>query len=232
MEVELSKLEKNIGVTFKKQKLLKEAITHRSYVNENPSWGISNNERLEYLGDAVLELLVTEYLYAEYPGENEGQLTTLRAALVNYQMLARVAKEFNLEDFILLSRGEAKDTGKAREVIVANAFEALIGAVYLDGGYKSAAKIIQRFLLPHLKEVIREGLYENVKGKLQEIVQERFKVTPTYKLIEEFGPDHQKHFRVGVYYDDKLIAEGEGTSKQEAETAAARAALEKEKGVS
>lgn len=228
MEVDFSKLEKNIGITFKKQKLLKEALTHRSYLNENPSWGVPHNERLEYLGDAVLELLVTEYLYAEYPSESEGQLTSLRAALVNYQMLARVAKEFSLENFILLSRGEAKDTGKAREVILANAFESLIGAVYLDGGYKSAAKVIQRFLLPHLKEVIKEGLYENVKGKLQEVVQEKLKITPTYKLIEETGPDHQKVFKVGVYYEDKLIAEGEGTSKQEAETAAARAALEKE----
>lgn len=228
MEIDLSKLEKNLGVTFKKQKLLKEALTHRSYINENPSWGVPHNERLEYLGDAVLELLVTEYLYAEYPSESEGQLTTLRAALVNYQMLARVAKEFNLEEFILLSRGEAKDTGKAREVILANAFEALIGAVYLDGGYKSAAKVIQKFLLPHLKEVIKEGLYENVKGKLQEIAQEKLKITPTYKLIEEAGPDHQKIFKVGVYYGDKLIAEGEGTSKQEAETAAAREALKKE----
>lgn len=228
MEVDFSKLEKNIGITFKKQKLLKEALTHRSYLNENPSWGVPHNERLEYLGDAVLELLVTEYLYAEYPSESEGQLTSLRAALVNYQMLARVAKEFSLEDFILLSRGEAKDTGKAREVILANAFESLIGAVYLDGGYKSAAKVIQRLLLPHLKEVIKEGLYENVKGKLQEVVQEKLKITPTYKLIEETGPDHQKVFKVGVYYEDKLIAEGEGSSKQEAETAAARAALEKE----
>lgn len=219
-------LESSIGVNFKNSAFLQEALTHRSYLNENPRWPYPHNERLEFLGDAVLELAVTEFLYAKYPKEQEGWLTSLRAALVNYQMLARVAREIELEKSILLSRGEARDNGKAREVILANAFEALVGAIYLDGGFKAATDFINRFVVPHLEEVVETGLYKDPKSKLQEVVQEKLKVTPAYQVLKETGPDHQKIFRVGVYFGNDLIAEGTGASKQEAEVEAAKSALQ------
>ena len=218
-------LENKIGIEFENKNLLKEALTHRSYLNENPRSPIPHNERLEYLGDAVLELVVTEYLFEKYPNYEEGEMTSLRAALVNYQMLGKVAREISLEDFILLSRGEAKDVGKARDVILANALEALIGAVYLDRGYEVVKNLIVKIVLTHLEEVLEKELHRDPKSLLQEIVQERSRVTPTYKVLSEKGPDHQKEFLVGVFFGDKAIAEGNGSSKQEAETRAAEAAL-------
>ncbi len=219
-----SKLEKEIGVEFKNKNLLKEALTHRSYLNENPGWG-QHNERLEFLGDSVLELITSDFLYKKYPGQNEGDLTVLRAALINYQMLARVAREIDLENYILLSKGEAKDTGKGREAILADAFEALLAAIYLDRGYEIAEEFLQKFLLPHLEEIEKNQLYKDPKSLLQELIQEQSRATPTYQVLEESGPDHQKIFRVGVYANEKLIAEGKGLSKQEAETNAASQAL-------
>jgi len=223
---DLSKLEQKLGIQFKNKDLLKEAITHRSYLNENPSWNLPHNERLEFLGDAVLELAVTEGLFNQYPQYPEGQLTSLRAALVNYQAIATVARDLNLGNFILLSRGEAKDVGRAREVILANAMEALLGAIYLDNGYQGAKKIIERFVInPNLDKIIEAGLYKDPKSHLQEVVQEKLKLTPTYQILEEWGPDHKKIFRMGVYFGEKLITEGEGYSKQEAEIEAAKNAL-------
>lgn len=222
---ELSKLEQVIEYKFKEKNLLKEALTHRSYLNENPNWKLPDNERLEFLGDAVLELAVTEELFKRFPDDKEGKMTGLRAALVNYLMLAEVAKSFGLEKFVLLSRGEAKDTGRARDVILANAIEALMGAIYLDSGYKAALKFVNEFVLPHLEEVIRGGLYKDPKSSLQEKVQEESKITPIYKVLSETGPDHDKLFTVGVYIGSKLVAQGTGHSKQEAETDAARIAL-------
>ena len=204
--------------------MLKEALTHRSYLNENPNEG-PHNERMEFLGDSVLELITSEFLFKKYPDQAEGRLTVLRAALINYQILARVAREIGLENYILFSKGEAKDTGKGREAILANAFEALLAAIYLDRGYKSSHGFILRFLLPHLDEILKKELYRDSKSFLQETVQEKFKVTPTYKVLEESGPAHQKIFRVGVYVGEKLIAEGSGSSKQEAEAHAASQAL-------
>lgn len=223
--MELNNLELKIKITFKNKDLLKEALTHRSYLNENPSETLSHNERLEFLGDAVLELIVTENLFQKHPKSAEGFLTSLRAALVNYQMLARVARQIDLENYLLLSRGESKDTGKAREVILANAFEALIGAIYLDQGYNATGDFIIRFMFPFLETIIKEGLYKDAKSFLQEIAQEKFKVTPSYRVLEESGPDHQKIFRIGVYFGDELKAEGNGSSKQEAEISAAKTAL-------
>lgn len=221
-----SKLEQKLGIKFRNIDLLKEALTHRSYLNENPSWKTPHNERLEFLGDAVLELAVTEYLFNQFPEYPEGQLTSLRAALVNYQMMAEVAHGLNLDDFILLSRGEAKDAGRARQVILANAMEALLGAIYLDNGYKEAGKIIDSFVVkPNLDKIIQDNLYRDPKSHLQEVVQEKLKLTPTYALLEEWGPDHKKIFKMGVYFGDKLMAEGEGYSKQEAEIEAAKNAL-------
>lgn len=224
----LARLEQKLGIKFKNIDLLKEAITHRSYLNENPSWGVSHNERLEFLGDAVLELAVTENLFNQFPQYPEGQLTSLRAALVNYQIMAEVAKNLGFDEFILLSRGEAKDIGRARKVILANAMEAVIGAVYLDAGYQEAKRIIEKFIVnPNLNKVIENGLYKDPKSHLQEIVQEKMKLTPTYQMLEEWGPDHKKIFKMGVYFGDKLVAEGEGYSKQEAEIEAAKNALDR-----
>ncbi|MDD5547537.1 MAG: ribonuclease III [Candidatus Pacebacteria bacterium] len=223
--METEKLENKISYKFKNGNLLKEALTHRSYLNENPKWKVSNNERMEFLGDAVLELATTENLFLNFPNFEEGTLTTYRAALVNYLMMSVVAKDIGLEKYLLLSRGEAKDKGRARDVILANACEALIGAIYLDGGYDAAKKFIDKFIMPKLKEVIEKKLYRDAKSLLQEKTQEEMKVTPIYKTLAETGPDHSKVFTVGVYLKDKLIAEGRGESKQDAEVEAAKKAL-------
>lgn len=222
----LDHLESKIGYNFQNQDLLKEALTHRSYLNENPRWGIPHNERLEFLGDAALELAITEALFEQFPKEPEGKLTTLRAALVNYQMLAKLSKRIELEKFLLMSRGEAKDTGRAREVILANAMEAVIGAVYLDGGYEQAKKFATEIIFPEVGEVVEKGLYRDAKSLLQEQAQALLKITPSYKSLAEKGPDHKKIFTVGVYFSDKEIARGEGFSKQDAELDAARKALQ------
>ena len=218
-------LEQKLGVIFKNKNLLKEALTHRSYLNENPSWPLPHNERLEFLGDAVLELAVTEILFSRYPTSPEGELTSIRSALVNYQMLADIAKNMELGDYVFLSKGEAKDAGKAREVILANAFEAVLGAVYLDAGYESAKNFIEKAVMGRLDEVIEKKLYQDPKSLLQEIVQEKLRATPTYSVLSEKGPDHAKIFKVGVFFNGDLIAEGEGASKQEAEVEAAKNAL-------
>jgi ribonuclease III len=224
--MELIKLQKEIGYTFKNEERLKEALTHRSYLNENPAWKLPSNERLEFLGDAVLELIVTEELYNYYPDAQEGQMTSLRSALVNYVMLAEIAGQLNLGKHILLSRGEAKDTGRARDVILANGMESLIGSIHLDGGYEAAKKFVKKFVLTHLDEVFRKGLYIDAKSLLQEKAQADFKVTPSYKVIESSGPDHRKTFKIGVYFHEKLIAEGTGPAKQDGEVEAAKKALE------
>jgi len=218
-------LEKKLGIKFKDLQLLQEAMTHRSYLNERPNWTVSHNERLEYLGDAVLELTVSEELYKRFPEWTEGELTILRAALVNYQMLAKIAHELGLEKFILVSRGEMKDSGKGKEVILANAVEALIGSIYLDQGLEKVREFLMRHLFVHLPEILEKKTYKDAKSEFQEIIQERLKLTPTYKVLEEHGPAHQRTFKVGVYCGDDLVAEGYGSSKQEAELAAARQAL-------
>lgn len=220
-----SSLEKKLNYEFKNKKLLQEALTHRSYLNENPKWGVPHNERLEFLGDAVLEMVVTENLYANFPYEDEGKLTTLRASLVNYQMLAKLSVDISLEENILMSRGEAKDKGRAREVILANAMEALMGALYLDGGYESAKNFVEQFILPEIKTILEKGSFKDPKSLLQEKAQAGKKVTPVYKLIMEKGPDHKKIFVVGVYIADEELARGEGMSKQDAEVDAAKKAL-------
>ncbi|MBI4159622.1 ribonuclease III [Candidatus Wolfebacteria bacterium] len=231
MHQNLESLEKALGIIFHNKSFLYEAVTHRSYLNENPRWEYPHNERLEFLGDAVLELAVTERLFHRYPNSPEGHLTSIRAALVNYQMMAEVARALRIEDYLLLSRGEAKDVGRAREVILANAMEAVIGAVYLDQGYEPTQRLILRCVVePHLEIIIENSLYKDPKSHLQEVVQERFRVTPRYQLAEEWGPDHKKIFRMAVYFGDDVVAEGEGYSKQEAEVEAAKNALKKVAG--
>lgn len=219
------KLEQTIGIVFHDKDLLMEALTHRSYLNENASWRVSHNERLEYLGDAVLELIISEALFRKFPNFPEGQLTLLRAALVNYQMLALVAQEMDLDQFLLMSKGERGDSKKAKEVILANAFEAFVGAVYLDQGFSVAEKFIKKMVFEKIDGILEAGTYKDPKSELQEIVQEKFKVTPTYEVIAESGPAHERIFRVAVLFGEKRVAEGEGSSKQEAELEAAREAL-------
>lgn len=223
--MKLNDLEARLGIKIKTSDLFKEALTHRSYLNERPEWPHPHNERLEYLGDAVLELAVTDSLFKRFPELPEGKLTALRAALVNYQMLSKIAGRIGLEKFVLMSRGESRDTGKAREVILANALEAVIGAIYLDGGFEVVRDVIEKFIFVHLDDVLKTKSYKDPKSELQEIIQEKMKLTPNYKVLGETGPAHQKAFRIGVYFGDELIAEGTGTSKQEGETDAARNAL-------
>ncbi len=222
------KLASKIKVRFNNIDLLKEALTHRSYLNENRNYPLSHNERLEFLGDAVLELVVTEYLFKKY-NRPEGEMTAWRAALVNGEMLAKVGKKLKLENFLKMSKGEAKDTGRARQYLLANAMEAIIGALYLDQGYEEAKRFIKNYIIVNLKEILEKKLYLDPKSYFQEKAQEITKITPHYELLEESGPDHDKHFVVGAYLDRKLIAKGIGISKQAAQRAAARAALEKKK---
>ena len=225
MMKDTTKLEETIGVMFSDKSLLTQALVHRSYLNEHPSFPIGQNERLEFLGDAVLELVVTEDLYANYPNP-EGELTNWRAALVNAKILSEIAHETTLEQFLYLSHGEAKDAeSKARQYILANAFEALIGAIYLDQGMKKASEFIHRFVLVRLPYILENQLHLDPKSRFQESAQERAGVTPTYRVLDEHGPDHAKQFTVGVYLGDEKIAEGQGTSKQEAQIAAAAEGL-------
>lgn len=220
-------LEEKIKYNFKDENILEEALTHRSYLHDNPKWKTSHNERLEFLGDAVLELGVTRVLYQKYPNNPEGELTGIRAALVNRMMLFSVAEDIGIKPFLHLSRGEAKNGERAKEAILANSVEALIGAIYIDGGIEKAFSFVENFVMPHLDEVMEKKLYKDPKSELQEIIQEREKVTPIYEVLSEAGPDHNKVFKVAVFAGKKKLAEGAGPSKQEAETEAAEQALEK-----
>jgi len=222
-------LEQNLHIVFKNKDLLQQAFVHRSYLNENPDFHLFHNERLEFLGDAVLELVVTEHLYNKYPDKPEGELTTWRAALVNAKMLSSIAKEIDFNDLLLLSKGESRETGKARDYILANTMESFIGALYLDRGLKIAAKFITTYILGKLPHILESKLFEDAKSRFQEIAQEKRGITPSYTVLSEWGPDHAKHFRMGVFLGKELVAEGEGFSKQEAEQDAARNGLERKK---
>lgn len=221
-------LEKTLGVSFKNKQLLQQSLVHRSYLNENPSFELGHNERLEYLGDAVLELIVTEHLYRAYPNDPEGQLTNWRASIVNAKMLSEVASFLNINDALFLSRGEAKEVNtKARQFILANAFEAIVGALYLDQGFGPCETFIHRMLIPRLPYIIENELYRDPKSRFQEGAQDKVAITPNYRVLSETGPDHAKIFTIGVYLGEELVAEGTGASKQEAEEAAARAGIAK-----
>jgi len=222
----ISKLEKKIGIVFNNKDLLQQALVHRSYLNENPDFSLKDNERLEFLGDAVLEMVVTERLYQNYPNP-EGDLTNWRAALVNAKMLSEKADRLGVNEYLLLSRGEAKDEGRARQYILANTFEALVGAIFLDQGYEKASQFIKKEILKELPQIIKQKLYQDPKSLFQEKSQDRFGQTPVYEVTKEWGPDHAKQFMVGLYLDQKLIAKGQGASKQEAQEKAADAALKK-----
>ncbi|MFZ2039029.1 MAG: ribonuclease III [Minisyncoccia bacterium] len=226
ISINFKKFEETLGFEFKDKGLLKQAFTHRSYINENRNLELSHNERLEFLGDAVLEMIVTEYLYAKYPNSNEGDLTAYRASLVNATILSEVARRININEFLLLSRGEAKDIGKARQYILANAIEAVIGAVYLDQGYEAVKSFIAKNLFILIDKIVEEKSWIDSKSLFQEKAQEYYSETPVYKTVKETGPDHDKHFTVAVYVGKEMIAEAGGKSKQEAEQATARKALE------
>lgn len=226
MNKDLSGLEKKIGLTFKNKDLLRQALVHRSYLNEDKTFPLDHNERLEFLGDAVLELVVTDYLYNNYPNP-EGELTNWRASLVNSQMLGDLSEELDIDDLLYLSKGEAKDTqSKARHQIWANAFEAMIGAIYLEHGYEAANKFIKEKLLVRLPEIIEKKLFIDAKSRFQEAAQDKTNTTPSYKVLKQTGPDHAKVFLVGVFLGEEKVAEGQGTSKHEAQTKAAEKALE------
>lgn len=226
MDDQLKKLEKSLNLEFTNKDLLKKALCHRSYLNEN-NFHLNHNERLEFLGDAVLELIVTEYLFNHYPEKPEGDLTDWRAALVNTKMLAEVAEELDLFQYLLLSKGERDKQGRSKQYILADAFEALIGAIYLDQGRAATKKFIEDCLLTKLSKIISLELFKDPKSELQEIAQEAVSITPEYKVLNESGPDHNKEFEIGVFLEEEKIAKGKGSSKQEAEEQAAQKALKK-----
>ncbi len=216
---------KQLGLSFNNLDLFIEALTHRSYLNEHRTYVGSHNERLEFLGDAVLELATTDFLFKKFPAKPEGELTSYRAALVNTVSLAESAQALNINDYLLLSKGEAKDTGRARDVILADTFEAIIGAVYLDQGFSAAEAFIAKNLYGKIENVIAKRSYQDAKSRFQELAQEKRSITPAYETLSEVGPDHDKRFTVGIFIGAEEIARGKGQSKQEAEQSAAEAGL-------
>lgn len=222
----LGKLQKILRVDFIDTTVLLSAITHRSYLNEHREATWDHNERLEFLGDAVLELVVTDFLFAKYPEKPEGELTAVRAALVNTVSLSAASEQLGVNDYLLMSKGEAKDVGRARQYILANAFEACIGAIYIDQGYDAAKGFIAERLFPKTEEIVRKRLWQDAKSRFQELSQEHASVTPTYETVGQSGPDHDRVFTVGVFLRREKIAEGIGRSKQEAEQQAAERAIE------
>jgi ribonuclease-3 len=226
MHTDFAPFEKTAGVTFKDKGLLRQAFVHRSYINENKDAGFGHNERLEFLGDAVLELVITDYLFAKYPDKTEGDMTLYRSALVNANTLARVATDLGVNDFLILSKGEAKDTGRARQYILANTLEAIIGAMYLDQGYDMAKGFVLKHISTLIEEIVSSGSWMDAKSRFQERAQEIAELTPQYKTVKESGPDHDKKFTVGVFIGNEMVATGDGKSKQDAEQEAARKALE------
>jgi ribonuclease-3 len=228
MTNDLLKLQKKIGVKFQNNNLLKQALVHRSYLNEHPEFKFGHNERLEFLGDAVLEIVVTEFLYLNFENTPEGDLTNWRASLVNAKMLYEVADALGIEAYLYLSKGESRDKNKkSRQFILANAVEAIIGAIYLDQGIEAAKKFILTNVVVNLDDILKNQTYLDPKSHFQEKAQEVRGITPHYQIIDEVGPDHAKIFTVGLYLDDELIATGQGSSKQEAQVDAAAQGLKK-----
>ncbi|MFZ2300006.1 MAG: ribonuclease III [Candidatus Moraniibacteriota bacterium] len=222
--IHLEQVKEKLGIDIKNPALFHEALTHRSYLNEHKGYKYPQNERLEFLGDAVLELVVTRYLFDHFENP-EGELTSFRAALVNGDMLGKIGHDLGLQDFLLMSRGEAKDTGRARGYLVANAMESVIGAIYLDQGYDAAKDFIEGHIMIHLDDVLAQGLHTDPKSRFQELAQEKSGITPNYRVLKEWGPDHDRRFTAGVFLDEELVAEGEGASKQDAQREAAKQGL-------
>jgi ribonuclease-3 len=214
-------------IEYKNINLYEQAVVHRSFINENPKFELGHNERLEFLGDAVLELIVTDFLYVKYPHHAEGDMTSYRSALVNANTLSEVALHLNLNSYLKLSRGEAKETEitRARMSILADTYEALLGAMYIDLGYDTCRKWVTKTLLINTDDIVSAGSHRDSKSHVQEKSQEKLQVTPIYKIINESGPDHDKVFVVGIYFNEKEIAKGEGKSKQLGEVDAAKNAI-------
>ena len=215
-----------LGFDFKNISLLVTALTHRSYVNEHKALNVDHNERLEYLGDAVLELVSSDFLYRRY-NESEGIMTSLRSALVRTESIGAAGYELGYEPLVRLSKGEKMGSERAHEVIMADCFEAVIGAIYLDQGYDRAKEFISKHILSKIDTIIEEGTWRDPKSYVQELSQKVEGVTPTYRTLREDGPDHDKHFVVGMYINGELFASGEGHSKQDAQTTAAKIAVKK-----
>ena len=220
------KLEEKIGLTFKDYELLRKAFVHRSYLNEHKDSKLESNERLEFLGDAVLELVVTEYLYKNYPNP-EGELTNWRSALVKGEMLAKISTELDLGEYLFLSHGEEKSGGRKKDYLLANTFESLVGVIYLELGYKKAQDFVAEFLLVHLEVILDSGSHIDSKSKFQEVAQEKVGKTPSYELQHEEGPDHDKIFTMAAYIGERMVGKGRGSSKQLAEQKAAEDALKR-----
>ncbi len=225
--MDIEKFEQMVGLKFKNKELLKRALTHRSFLNENKQDDLKNNERLEFLGDAVLELVISEYLFHEYPDRPEGELTSFRAAVVKTENLAKVSKELNFGQYLLMSKGEEMTGGREKEYLLANTFEAIVGAFYLDQGYEPVKEFLTKHLTPQISTIVKYRLDVDAKTKLQEKTQSIFKTTPVYKIVHEKGPDHDKIFTVKVIIKGKAYGEGTGATKQKAEDAAAAATLKK-----
>ncbi|USN88078.1 MAG: ribonuclease III [Candidatus Nomurabacteria bacterium] len=225
IDSDLEALQAILGVTFKDMNLLLSAVTHRSYLNEHREATWDHNERLEFLGDAVLELVVTDHLFSKYPDKPEGELTAVRAALVNTVSLSSASEQLGVNQYLLMSKGEAKDEGRARQYILANVFEACIGAIYLDQGYEAARDFIAGRLFKNTEEIVQKRLWQDAKSRFQELAQERASITPTYETLSQDGPDHDRVFTVGVFLRHEKVAEGKGRSKQEAEQQAAEQAI-------
>ena len=224
-QIDLNKLQTLLNVKFTDTKVLLSAVTHRSYLNEHREATWDHNERLEFLGDAVLELVVTDYLFHKYPEKPEGELTAVRASLVNTVSLSAASEKLGINEYLLMSKGEAKDVGRARQYILANAFEACIGAIYVDQGYDQAKEFIAGRLFDMTEGIVANRLWQDAKSRFQELTQEHVSVTPRYETLSQEGPDHDRVFTVGVYLKNELVAEGNGRSKQEAEQQAAEKAI-------
>lgn len=226
IEADLITLERILGFVFNDKKHLLSAITHRSYLNEHRDATQDHNERLEFLGDAVLELAVTDFLFHKYPQMPEGELTAIRSALVNTVSLSEASTKLGVNDYLLMSKGESKDVGRARQYILANAFEAFIGALYVDQGYSVAQQFVADQLFAKTDVIVEKRLWQDPKSRFQELAQEHTNMTPTYATLGQEGPDHDRVFTVGVFLGKEKIGEGKGRAKQEAEQEAALCAIE------
>jgi len=224
---DLATLQQALGVSFNNPSLLEQALVHSSYINENPGLAPTSNERLEFLGDALLDLFVAEKLYRDFPDFTEGAMTKLRATLVRRDTLSRVARSIRLGDYLYLGKGEEASGGRAKPVNLAGALEAVVAATFLDQGLATAADLVLRLLDAELERTLKQGTTPDHKSELQEVLQTRQQQTPTYHVIEVTGPDHDRRFTVEVRLGETVLARGTGKSKKAAETEAARAALEK-----
>ena len=227
MKNNYEKIEKNIQITFKNRELLDIALTHRSYLNEHKDLELQNNERLEFLGDAVLELIISDYLFTTYIDKPEGDLTNIRAAIVRTESLAEESRKLGFGEFLKMSKGEEDSGGRDKDYLLANTFEAVLGAIYRDQGFEVCKEYLQRTILQKVEHIVSEELYIDPKTQAQELIQAQYKVTPVYEVIKEEGPDHDKRFTVALVISGKRITTGEGTSKQKAEEDAARNAVKK-----